>query len=104
MNIISQKRPQQRGSVLFSVVIIGAIMCIAITATLSLSSTSLKNAHGRVDWNKAYYISENAMVWATQYTLDNPPGTGSSNYYSTLNGNLPLPKLIGGRHQRRSLF
>ena len=101
MNFISQKHPQQQGSVLFTVVIIGAVMCIAITATLSLSSSSLKNAHGRVDWNKAYYISEDAMVWATQQTLDQvannlPPAVGSSNYFSTLNGSLPLPELIGG--------
>ena len=96
MKIISQKNPQQQGSVLFTVVIIGAVMCVAITAMLKLSSSSISNAHGRVDWNKAYYISEDAMVWATQSTRDNPPATGSSNYYSTLDGSLPLSKLISG--------
>ena len=96
MKIISHKRLQQQGSVLLTVVVIGGIMSVAIAATLNLSSTSLSNAHGRVDWNKAYYISENAMIWATQATLDNPPGTGSSNYYSTLDGTLPVAELISG--------
>ena len=82
MNIIFLKRRQQQGSVLFTVVIIGAVMCISIGATLTLSSNSVKNSHGRVDWNKAYYTSESAMVWATQHVLDG-------------NGRLPVsPKLI----------
>ena len=96
MNITFLKRRQQQASALFTVVIIGAVMCIAIAATLTLSSNSVKNAHGRVDWSKAYYTSENAMVWATQQTLDAQPGTGSSNYFSTSGGSLPLAELIAG--------
>ena len=96
MNITFLKRRQQQASVLVTVVIIGAIMCITIAATLTLSSNSVKNAHGRVDWSKAYYTSENAMIWATQQTLDAQPATGSSNYFSTSGGSLPSAELIAG--------
>ena len=96
MNITFLKRRQQQASVLFTVVIIGAVLCLTVAATLTLSSNSLKNSHGRVDWSKAYYTSENAMIWAAQVVLDAPPATGSSNYYSTFGGNLPLAKLVGG--------
>jgi hypothetical protein len=92
---------REQGSVLFTVIIIGAVMLIAIAATLSLSSNALKSAHGQVDWNKAYYTTENAMIWATQNTLDqiaqdNSPAVGSSNYFSTANGKLPVDLLVHG--------
>jgi hypothetical protein len=96
MNITSQKRRQQQGVVLFTVVIIGAVMCIAIGAILTLSSNSVKNSHGRVDWNKSYYTTENAVVWATQQTLDAQPAPGSTTRYSTAAGTLPLSELTSG--------
>ncbi len=101
MKIISLKHRQEQGAILLTVIVIGAIMCVAIFATLDLSSNSVKNAHGRVDWNKAYYTTENAVVWATQQTLDQvaantPPASGSSNYYSTVGGSIPLAQLVGG--------
>jgi hypothetical protein len=76
------------------VVIIGGIIGVITAAMLTLSSNSLQNAHGRVDWNKAFYNAENAVVWAAQNVLDVPPATGSSNYYSTANGTLPLAEII----------
>jgi Tfp pilus assembly protein PilV len=99
MKIISLKRRQQQGSALLTVVIIGLVMCVALFAMLGLSSYSIKNAHGRVDWNKAYYIAENASVWATQTTLDSIannvlPAAGSTTYYWTTNGTLPVAKLV----------
>ncbi len=97
MNITFLKRRQQEGSVLFTVVIIGAVMCISIGATLSLSSNSVKNSHGRVDWNKAYYTSESAMVWAAQRIIDgNPPPAGITQTYSLSSGNLPTSELVAG--------
>jgi hypothetical protein len=47
-----------------------------------------------VDWNKAFFISENAAVWAAQSAFDTTPAAGSSNYYSTVRGTLPLGELI----------
>jgi hypothetical protein len=97
MNITFLKRRQQQGSVLFTVVIIGAIMCISIGATLTLSSNSVKNSHGRVDWNKAYYTSESAMVWAAQYIIDgHAPPAGLTQSYSLSGGNLPVAELVAG--------
>ena len=96
MNITFLKHRQQ-GSVLFTVVIIGAVMCISIGATLTLSSNSVKNSHGRVDWNKAYYTSESALVWATQHVLDgNAPPAGITQTYSLSSANLPLAELVSG--------
>ena len=94
MKITSLKYRQQEGSILFTVIIIGAVMCIAIAATLTMSSNSLKNAHGRVDWNKAYYISENAIVWASQYTVENPQAVGTTNTYSFTDRSLPVAQLV----------
>jgi hypothetical protein len=88
------KQRQEQGSVLMTVVIIGGIISIVTAAMLFSSSSSLQNAHGRVDWNKAFYCSENAVVWAAQAILDNPPATGSYNYYSTAAGTLPLASII----------
>ena len=97
MNITFLKRRQQQGSVLFTVVIIGAVMCISIGATLTLSSNSVKNSHGRVDWNKAYYTSESAMVWAAQRIIDgNPPPAGITQTYSLSSANLPVAELVAG--------
>jgi hypothetical protein len=77
-----------------TVVIIGAIMSIATAATLMLSTHSLKNAHGRVDWNRAFYNAESAVVWAAQNILDTPPAPGSSNWYSTAAGTLPVAAIV----------
>ncbi len=94
MNNLTIKRRQEQGSALLVVIVIGAVMCIVIASVLKLSSNSIYNSYGRVDWNKAYYNSENAMVWAAQQILDNPPGAGSSNYYSTVGGNLPTSAMV----------
>jgi hypothetical protein len=82
--------------VLMVVAVIGGIMAIVTASMLMLSNNSLQRAHGRVDWNKAFYISENAVVWAAQNVFDNPGqfGAGSSKSYSTKIGNLPLAKII----------
>ena len=78
----------ERGSALMIVVVIGGIMGVVTAAMLMLSTNSLQNAHGRADWNKAFYNAENAMVWAAQKVIDDSP-TGSSRY-STANSTLPL--------------
>jgi hypothetical protein len=88
MQITFLNRRQKQGSVLMTVMIIGGVIFIVTASILTLSSNSLQNAHGRVDWNKAYFNSENAMVWAAQRILDNPPAAGTSNYYSIANGSL----------------
>jgi hypothetical protein len=94
MRIPNKKRRSDQGSTLLIVVIIGAIMCLSASSMLIMSSTSIKNAYGRVDWDKSFYASENAMVWAAQVAFDGGPGPGTSNYYSTAGGTLPITKII----------
>ena len=79
---------------LMIVAVIGGIMAIVTASMLMLSNNSLQNAHGRADWNKAFYNAENAVVWAAQNVFDAPPAAGSSNYYSIKNGYLPLAKIV----------
>ena len=71
--------------------VISGIMGIGLAACLSLSATAVRNAHGRADWNRAFYDAENALVWAEQSIADAPPGPGTSNYYSASLGTLSLP-------------
>ena len=78
MNINSVNRRQKEGSVLLTVVVIGGIMCVVIASVLSMSSNSIQNTYGRVAWNKSFFTSENAMVWAAQQILNAPPGPGTT--------------------------
>src|SRR5271157_2209750 len=94
MHLPSIKHRPEQGSTLLTVVVVGAIMCISASSMLVMSSNSLRNASGRVDWDKAFFISENALVWAAQAAFDTAPSTNSTNYYSTALGTLPLGKLI----------
>jgi hypothetical protein len=90
MHIPYIKDPREQGSTLLTVVVIGAIICISVGSTLIMSSNSINNAYGRVDWNKAFFSAESAMVWAAQSAFDTSPLPGSSNYYSTALGTLPI--------------
>src|ERR1700727_2059284 len=94
MHIPSLKRRREQGSTLLTVVIIGGIICAGASSMLVLSGNSVSNAYGRMDWDKAFYITENAVVWAAQSTFDTSPSPGSSNYFSTAGGNLPLGELV----------
>ncbi len=94
MDISPIKRLRQNGSTLLIVVAVGAVVCLLASATLTLSSYSLNSAYGRVAWNKAFYASENAAVWAAQAAFDNLPTPGSTNYYSTALGTLPAGEVI----------
>ncbi|HEX3720264.1 MAG TPA: hypothetical protein VH595_20120 [Verrucomicrobiae bacterium] len=94
MNISFAKRPLERGSTLLTVVVIGAIVCLSASSMLMMSSTSVKNAYGRVDWDKAFFTCENTLVWASQTTFDATPGPNTSNYYSTALGTIPIGKII----------
>ncbi|HEX4121962.1 MAG TPA: hypothetical protein VH619_15185 [Verrucomicrobiae bacterium] len=94
MRIPSIKPRLDQGSTLLTVVIIGAIMCLSASSMLIMSSTSIKNAYGRVDWDKSFYDCENAVVWAAQSTFDTTPGPSTSNYYSTARGTLPIREII----------
>ena len=96
MHITSLNRPHEQGSSLLTVMIVGGVIFVVTASILTLSSNSLLNSHGRVDWNKAYFSSENAMVWAAQTILDNPPAAGTTAYYSVANGNLPSGELANG--------
>jgi len=89
MNLTLKKHRQQRGSTLLAVVVTGAIMFLTAGSMVYLSSNSVNSAHARVDWNKAFFNAENAMVWAAQTAFDNSMAPGSSNYYSTASGTLP---------------
>jgi hypothetical protein len=88
-----KQRPQQ-GSTLFTVVIVGALVCVSASSMLVMSSNSINSAYGRVDWDKAFFNSENAVVWAAQKAFDTSLGAASSNYYSTDLGTLPLGSII----------
>jgi hypothetical protein len=94
MNISFIKRRRQEGTTLLTVVIIGAIICLCASSMLVLSSNSVANSYGRVDWDRAFFITENAVVWAAQSAFDAAPAPGTSNYYSTALGTLPVSELI----------
>ncbi|MGA2175642.1 MAG: hypothetical protein ABSH38_11740 [Verrucomicrobiota bacterium] len=63
-------------------------------STLIMSANSINSACGRVDWDKAFFNAENAVVWAAQTAFDTSLAPGSSNYYSTALGTLPLGSII----------
>jgi len=94
MHLPSIKRRREQGSTLLTVVVTGVIICVAASSMLVLSVNSYSNASGRVDWDKAFYIAENAMVWGAQSAFDTAPVPGSTNYYSTVLGTLPLGELV----------
>jgi hypothetical protein len=94
MNIPSLKHRSEEGSTLLTVVVVGVIICAAASSMMVLSSTAVSNAYGRVDWDKAFFVTENAVVWAAQTAFDASPPAGSSNYYSTVGGTLPLGELL----------
>jgi hypothetical protein len=81
-------------NVLMTTMVIGGVMGIVVASSLNLSTASLQNAHSRVDWQKAFYHAENAYVWAAQNALNSPPAPGSSNYYATSHGTLPLAYML----------
>ena len=89
----AKPRPEQ-GATLLLVIIIGGILAIITASMLNISSGTLSNAYGRVDWNKAFYCAENATVWAAQKCFDALPASGSSVTYSTALGTLPLTSII----------
>ncbi len=90
MRINIQQGPRTQGSTLTLVMVIGGIMSIIIASALTLSSVTIQQAQAHVDWQKAFYHAENAYIWAAQNCLNSPPAAGSSNFYSTANGTLPL--------------
>jgi len=94
MRIPSTKHPREQGSTLLTVVIIGGIIFMTASSMLIMSSNSINSASARVDWNKAFFNAESAAVWAAQTAFDTSPAPGSSNYYSTALGTLPLGFII----------
>ena len=81
---------RESGNTLVTVAVIGGVMSVVLAGVLSLSQTTVKQSYSRLDYNSAYYHAENALNWAAQNALDNPPASGASNYYSTANGTLPI--------------
>jgi hypothetical protein len=98
MHIPILKCRREQGSSLLIVAIIGAIACATAGSMLVMSTNSINNASGRVSWDKAFYCAENALVWAAQSAFDNSPAPGSTNYYSTVLGNLPTGSIIAPRN------
>src|SRR5580700_8311141 len=94
MHIPIIKRRREQGTTLLTVVIVGGLICLLATSTLVMSTDSVINASSRVDWHKAFYTAESAAVWGAQTAFDNTPVTGSSNYYTTANGTLPVAEII----------
>src|SRR5579863_10389183 len=85
----TQPSRSEAANTLVTVLAIGGVVSISLAAMLSLSNSSLRNAHGRGDWNAAFYHAENALQWAAQSIADASP-SAVSNYFSTANGTLPL--------------
>ena len=96
MRPVLSPRLGHAANTLMMVVIIGGIMSITIASMLSLSGTSLRNAHGRADWNTAFYHAENALQWAAQNIADLSP-SAASNYYATVDGSLSLAYMATAR-------
>lgn len=94
MRLHAIQERSRAGSVLMTALIIGGVIFVTIASMFSLSTTAVKSAHGRADWNSAFYHAENAMMWAAQNVLDSAPGAGSSNYYATANGTLPISYML----------
>jgi hypothetical protein len=103
MKKLSFQRRTEQGSALMIVMLVGAVMFITTAAMLTLSSSAVKNAYGRVDWNKAFFCAESAAVWAAQKSFENPPATGSSNIYSVALGTLPITSIINDTNTDPSL-
>jgi hypothetical protein len=93
MHLPLTNKRTERGSTLLTVVVMGAIMCLAAGSMLLMSSNSVSNSYGRSDWDKAFYICENAMVWAAQTTFDST-NVSTNSYYSTSAGTLPTNELL----------
>jgi hypothetical protein len=93
MHIPIIKRRREQGTTLLTVVIAGGLICLIATSTLVMSTDSVINASSRVDWDKAFYTAESAAVWGAQTAFDNTPVAGSSNYYTTANGTLPVAEI-----------
>jgi len=93
---ILKASPSNTGSTLVTVLMIGGISTIMISSMLALSSSSVRSAHGRADWNAAFFHAENGLQWAAQAIADASP-VASSNYYSTANGTLTAAYMAAAR-------
>src|ERR1044071_807901 len=93
---LTKPSPSNAGNTLVTVLIIGVISTIMISSMLALSSSSVRNSHGRADWNAAFYQAENALQWAAQSIADITP-VASSNYYSTADNTLGIPYMMAAR-------
>jgi len=94
MHIPSINHRREQGSTLLTVVVIGAIVCLTASSMLITSTNSITNASGRVDWDKAFFNAENAAIWGAQTAFDTSLAPGSTNYYSTAQGTLPVGFII----------
>ncbi len=71
--------------------VIGGATAIAVGSVLTLTLTSLSLAHGRSDWQAAFYHAENALQWGAQLIADSGNNVGGSNYYSTADSPQNMP-------------
>jgi Tfp pilus assembly protein PilX len=95
MRLKTSSQPEA-GSTLVTVLIIGGICTMMIGSMLALSHNSLRSAHGRADWNAAFFHAENALQWAAQAVADASPAS-ASNFFSTANSTLTLPYMVAAR-------
>jgi len=103
MRLQNPSQPSSHGGTLVTVLLIGGISSIMIASMLALSSNSVRNAHGRADWNAAFFNAENALQWAAQSVADVNPAS-ASNYFSTANSTLTLPYMAAARADASSGF
>jgi hypothetical protein len=103
LRLSSVARPSVSGNALLLVVILGGIMTLTIGSTIKLSTSFLRNAHGRSDWNAAFFHAENAMQWAAQGIADVRPASASSQF-TTADGTLTVPYMADARANPLSGF
>ena len=99
------KSRAESGNILLIVILTAAVMFMTTMSMLLVSSNSLNNAYGRVDWGKAYFAAENALLWATQKVYDstNNPAVGVTNTYATANGTLPFTVIVSSTNNDPTL-
>jgi len=96
MRCLPAPQSDRTGATLLTVVVIGGIMGITLASLLMVSSTALRSAHGRADWDRAFFHAENALQWACQLVADTNPVTANATY-TTVDGSLNIDYMAAAR-------
>ncbi len=97
-------QPGEKGSTLLMALLATAVLSISIGAMLRLAIVTLTEAHGRYDWNEAFYHSENALDWGAQLIADAPVAGAITGNYETRTGSLNLSYMATALNDNTSRF